>query len=242
MIVSRLHDICNVIFATIEIFHTINLVLIILKTCFWIICDFNSNQLLDWHGWQFDLLNVRYSCAMLWTLIFELSLFIFDSLLRATECFFLIVPTFHCCQFRRQDSQSISARSMFLLSSYVHVVWMACGGLPLGMRSALLASPPAASATSSLVLGIEDWLEDVAVAGGRKEVLWLVFLWGKFPWELEKGFELGAVGIPIPGRLGRLKMELVPNMGLPSLNLPDAIKVAFGIPLSKGLADSRGPE
>ncbi len=116
----------------------------------------------------------------------------------------------------------------------------------MGSRSVLLASPPAASATAAAELGIEELCEELAVAGGRNED-WPAIRGGKPPpCPLAYGFalivsELGG-GPPMPGRLGRLKMEELPNIGLVLLNTPLAIMVAFGMPLRSGLAPSVGPE
>ena len=124
---------------------------------------------------------------------------------------------------------------------------MAWGGLPFGSRSVLLASPPAASATAAAELGIEELCEELAVAGGRNED-WPAIRGGKPPppCPLAYGFalmvsELGG-GPPMPGRLGRLKMEDPPNIGLVLLKMPLAIWMAFGMPLRSGLAPSVGPE
>ena len=118
---------------------------------------------------------------------------------------------------------------------------MAWGGRPFGSCSVFRARPPAASATAAAELGIDELCEELAVAGGRNDD-WPAIRGGKL--ELAaKGFDdvIKPGGPPIPGRLGRLKIDVAPNIGL-SLKIPRAISVAFGIPLRSGLYDSIGPE
>lgn len=106
--------------------------------------------------------------------------------------------------------------------------------------AALRARPPAASATAAAELGIEELCDELAVAGGRND-----------DWpatrccipELPNVFiPMAFDGPPMPGRLGKLKIDDEPKRGLVSLKIPRAIAVAFGIPLSNGLVASIGPE
>ena len=105
---------------------------------------------------------------------------------------------------------------------------------------AFRASPPAASATAAAELGIDELCDELAVAGGRNEG-WPAIRCGKLG--MENGLKAMALdGPPMPGRLGRVKIDEEPNRGLVSLKMPRAIAVAFGIPVSSGLLPSRGPE
>ena len=82
--------------------------------------------------------------------------------------------------------------------------------------AALRARPPAASATAAAELGIDELCEELAVAGGRNDDC-PATRGGAFaaPPPPPYGFmPMAFDGPPIPGRLGRLKIDEEPKRGL----------------------------